>query len=545
MKFDDNQFGGVLPTSIGNLSSLLVELYFGYNRIYGVVPETLERYTNLNSLSIDGNLFTGNIPSFFSRLRYLQMMSLSGNSFSGRIPSSFGNLTRLIFLNLAANKLSGSIPPSIGNCKNLQYLDFSRNGLTGTIPNEVFDLSSLSLLLNLSQNSLTGSLPVNIGELKNINALDVSENRIFGEIPTTIGSCESIEYLSLKGNSFQGVLPSTLASLKGLTHLDLSQNNFSGTIPKDLQNLRFLSYFNASFNDLEGEMPTNGVFGNASVISVMGNKKLCGGVPELQLQPCPPAKAKKHGISHAMKIIVIIISIFLGLVLPSLLAVYWKRKSKKMPPAEELDPFSLSKVSYNLLYEGTRGFSPTNLIGSGSFGSVYRGILNHDERAVAIKVFNLQHRGASRSFIAECMALKNARHRNLVKIITSCSSIDYHGNDFKAMVFEFMENSSLEEWLHLKKDDESQLKKFNILHRLNIAIDVASALHYLHFECEPSIAHCDLKPSNVLLDNDMVAHVGDFGLARILSTSNGISQNQSSTIGLKGSVGYAPPGYNC
>ncbi|POO03536.1 Serine/threonine protein kinase [Trema orientale] len=545
LDFSSNQFGGVLPASIANLSSLLIRLSFAYNQIHGVIPQTLEKYTNLNYLSMEDNLFTGTIPSSFGKLQQIQTLYLSRNGFSGQIPSSFGNLTRLIYLNLKANYLNGSIPPSIGGCKNMQYLDVSQNSLSGAIPKEVINLLSLSLLLDLSQNSLSGTLPINLGNLKNINALDFSKNNLSGEIPTTIGDCESLEYLSLKGNSFQGFIPSTLGSLRGLTHLDLSQNNFSGTIPKGPQNLRFLLYFNASFNDLEGEMPTKGVFSNASAISVIENSKLCGGVPELQLPACPDAKKTKHGISHAIKLLLIIISVVLGLIFPGLLLLYWKRNSKGMPPTEELDPFHLSKVSYKMLYDGTGGFSPTNLIGSGSFGSVYKGILNPDERAVAIKVFNLQHLGASKSFRAECMALKNARHRNLVKIITSCSSIDYHGNDFKAMIFEFVENSSLEKWLHPEKNSENKFKKFGILHRLNIATNVASALHYLHFECEPPIVHCDLKPSNVLLDSDMVAHVGDFGLARILSTTNNISQNQSSTIGLKGSVGYAPPGYNC
>ena len=123
-----------------------------------------------------------------------------------------------------------------------------------------------------------------VGILKNINQLDVSENKLTGEIPRAISDCLSFEYLYLQGNLFQGTLTPSLASLRGLQFLDLSQNNLSMSIPKDLQKLSLLQYLNLSFNNLEGEVPTEGIFRNASNISVNGNKKLCGGIPELLLQ---------------------------------------------------------------------------------------------------------------------------------------------------------------------------------------------------------------------------------------------------------------------
>ena len=199
-----------------------------------------------------------------------------------------------------------------------------------------------------------------------------------------------------------------------------------------------------------------------------------------------------------------------------------------------------------MLYRATNEFSPSNLVGSGSFGSVYKGVLHPEETLVAIKVLNLQRKGASKSFMAECNVLRNIRHRNLVKILTCCSSMDYSGNQFKALVFEYMTNGSLDIWLHPKVDIEDQSRDvLSVLQRLNVAIDVASALDYLHNHSVQPIIHCDLKPSNILLDNDMVAHVSDFGLARLLSTITDSSQKQTSTIGIKGSIGYAAPGNIC
>jgi serine/threonine protein kinase len=166
--------------------------------------------------------------------------------------------------------------------------------------------------------------------------------------------------------------------------------------------------------------------------------------------------------------------------------------------------------------------------------------------AVAVKVLNLLRRGASKSFLAECTALINIRHRNLVRVITACSSIDFQGNDFKAVVYELMPNASLEEWLHSthhQPNNAHEPRSLNLTQRLDISIDVANALDYLHHHCHTPIVHCDLKPSNVLLDGDMTASVGDFGLARLQPEVPGqLSSDQTSSIGLKGTIGYAAPG---
>ncbi|CAK9155215.1 unnamed protein product [Ilex paraguariensis] len=507
LDLDGNNFGGELPNSIGNFSHQLTELGLGRNQISGIIPQDSK------------DLPTCTIPSNLGKLQRLQQLLLYGNRLSGQIPPSLGNLSQMYSLFLAINRLEGNIPSSIGNCQNLQMLELSQNRLTGIIPKDVMSFSSLSKHLNLSQNSLNGSLPQEVGKLRNINTLDISNNKLSGEIPGTIGDCSSLEYLNMQGNLFEGTIPLTLASLKGIQHLDLSGNNMSGEIPKDLGSLRFLQYLNLSFNELEGEVPTKGVFKNASAISVVGNTKLCGGILELNLPPCP-TNVKKHGRPKAFKIGIIVGSVVL---------------------------FSMLMMSFGALCfwrkERTR-FSSGNLIGSGSFGSVYKGSLQQGkERLVAVKVLELEKSGASKSFAAECRALRNIRHRNLVKILSYCSSIDSKGNEFKALVYEFMENGSLDSWLHPEIVEVNTLRTLNLLQRLNIAIDVSSALHYLHNHCETPVIHCDLKPSNILLDNDLTAHVGDFGLARLHSgKTNDILQQQNSSIGVKGSIGYAAPG---
>jgi serine/threonine protein kinase len=165
---------------------------------------------------------------------------------------------------------------------------------------------------------------------------------------------------------------------------------------------------------------------------------------------------------------------------------------------------------------------------------------------VAVKVLNLQQAGASRSFEAECEALRCIRHRNLVKVITVCSSIDSRGGDFKALVFEFLPNGNLDQWLYKQLEGDNEPKVLDLNERLQIAVDVASALDYLHHHKPFPIVHCDLKPSNIILDGDMVAHVGDFGLARFLQEEHSDKLDKStSRNAIRGTIGYVAPGlYN-
>ncbi|XP_043694517.1 probable LRR receptor-like serine/threonine-protein kinase At3g47570 [Telopea speciosissima] len=535
-----NGFTGPIPNFKANLSTQLSMLYLGENQISGTIPAGIENLVNLTELSMEANFLQGNIPFVIGELPKLQRLFMGGNGLLGQIPSSIGNLTLLYELHLEYNSLNGTIPSSIGNCQQLQYLTLSNNSLQGPVPKQLFLISSFSISLDLSYNSLLGPLPIEIGNLKSLSKLDISNNKLSGEIPSSIGDCMSLEYLYMGDNLFEGTIPQSFSLLKGLQDLDLSHNNLSGQIPKDLQNLLALQSLNLSFNNLDGEVPTKGIFENASAIFVNGNDKLCGGIAELHLPACT-----KREKSNAFKIVLVIISVILGfLLISSFLTLYWIRRSKSKPPSTSLISDRFLNLSYKELFQATGGFSSANFIGSGSFGSVYKGIIDKDETIVAVKVLNLQNPRAYKSFIAECEALRNIRHRNLVKILTSCSSLDSTGKDFKALVYEFMPNGSLDDWLHLPMEANNHSRSLSRLQRLNIAIDVASALDYLHYHCYATIVHCDLKPSNILLDSDMTAHVNDFGLARLLlETYDNSSQAQTSTIGIKGSIGYAAPEY--
>nr|XP_027110813.1 receptor kinase-like protein Xa21 isoform X1 [Coffea arabica] len=537
-----NQLKGVLPSNIGNLSQFFRMLSLGDNHIYGGIPSVLGNLVSLDNLILEGNQLTGSIPSTIGNLQKLQMLALDSNKLSGKIPDSLGNLSLMNKLYLGGNMLDGTIPPSLGNCQGLLFLELSQNNLSGFIPKEIFGISSLSIYLGLSNNHLSGTLPLEVGNLENLAEFDASENQLSGELPETLGSCSSLESLSLAGNLFEGSIPKFLSSMRAIQILDLSRNNFSGQIPHFLEELA-IKTLNLSYNDFVGKVPKKGVFANASAISVVGNRRLCGGIFQLQLPKCRILRDSKKHKKPLRVIIPIIIPtsiVFLGVIL---ISIFRQRSLKKRSYETCLSGGLFLKLNYKQLLQATNGFSAENLVGVGSFGSVYKGNLNEERNlTVAVKVFNLLHHGAFKSFCAECEVLRNIRHRNLVKIITSCSSLDVQGNEFKALVYEFMPNGSLDNWLHSwEEDQQNKSGRPNLLQRINVAIDVACALDYLHHHCHAEIVHCDLKPSNILLDNDLTAHVGDFGLAKFLQSP--LNLQESSSAGIRGTIGYVAPEY--
>ncbi|KAL0441692.1 UNVERIFIED_CONTAM: putative LRR receptor-like serine/threonine-protein kinase [Sesamum radiatum] len=519
LDISDNFLTGSLPHSVANLSSQLSYMSIGRNMIHGTIPSGIGNLIGLSSLSLVFNLF------------------------SGPIPSSIGGLTKLEEINLSANRnnISGTIPPSLGNCSKLLVLDLSDNNLNGSIPREIMSQSYVFGYLDLSNNNLSGSIPSELSTLRNLEELHLSNNRLSGLVPNTISSCISLQYLHLDGNSFHGEIPEGLSSLKGLQELDLSRNNFSGLIPSFLGDLS-LANLNLSFNKLRGPVPVEGVFRNVSAVSLEENFELCGGILELKLPPCPSTNPKKKNSHIPLKIIVPVSvsgAIFIAVVAFSYIFIQCKTEPRSDTYTSPFESH-FRRLSYGDLLRATNGFSEANMVGSGRFGSVYKGIIGNGNTTVAVKVLNLHVRGANKSFKRECNVLRGVRHRNLLKILSISVSIDYQGNDFTALIYQFKANGSLEKWLH---QDTESTRYLTLIQRLNIAIDVASAVEYLHNGTGSAIVHGDLKPSNILLDDDMTAHVGDFGLAKVISNvSSNFAADESHSVAVKGTIGYIAPG---
>ncbi|CAN4090327.1 unnamed protein product [Withania somnifera] len=449
LEVGSNPLNGVLPNSIGNLSSTIESLYLADAHISGFIPIGIGNMSGLTTLDFQINNLTGNIPPEIGKLKQLQGLSLTNNKLQGHIPGEVCHLSNLVQLYLGDNELTGMIPECFGNLSMLQKIYLDSNKLSSKFPLSLWKMSGL-LSLSVSRNSIKGEVPSDIGELKAILDLDLSGNHFRGMIPSRLGDLQTLQYLDL------------------LEFLDLSTNALSGTIPKSLEKLSHLRRINVSFNDLGGQIPSGGVFANSTLQSFLGNRGLCG----MHILEVPACSITNLGQQPKLKVVVlkIVTPVIISSFLIFLSVSIWITKRRRNESQKMWKRYRRS------------------------------GLINYAEKC---------------------------RHRNLVSVITTCSS-DY----IRAFVLQFMPNGSLENWLY-KEDCH-----LNLLQRVTVMHDVAMAMEYLHHGNDTPIIHCDLKPANILLDEDMVAHVGDFGISKILAVSKSVAHTET-----LGTLGYIAPEY--
>ncbi|XP_059287529.1 probable LRR receptor-like serine/threonine-protein kinase At3g47570 isoform X2 [Lycium ferocissimum] len=521
--FYRNPLDGVLPASVGNFSDSL-EMFEGQScKLKGVIPEEVGNLTGVIKMILFNNKLTGHIPKAVQGMLNLQELYLQSNKIEGTIPTVICNLKHLGALDLSGNRFSGSVPPCIGNVTSVRQLYLDSNRLSSRLPASLGSLQDL-IEFNVSSNLLIGKIPSDIGNLKVATLIDLSKNDFSGEIPKTLGGLDRLIKLSLAHNRLDGLIPDPFGKMLALEFLDMCKNNLSGEIPKSLEALVYLKYLNISFNELSGEIPTGGPFANFTSQSFISNNALCGDF-KFHVPPCIINSCKRK---KAILVLYIPLGVGLLFLTVSLACIFLRlRKKKKNAGQAELSlENGHERISYYELKQATEDFNESNLLGYGGFSMVYKGILK-DGTLFAAKVFNAQLEGSFKSFDTECEMLRNLRHRNLTKVITSCSNID-----FKALVLEYMPNGTLEKWLY------SHNFFLDMLQRLDIMIDVASAMDYLHNGYSRPVVHCDLKPSNVLLDQDMVGHVSDFGIAKLLGAGEDFVQTKTIAT-----IGYIAPEY--
>ncbi|KAL8134116.1 hypothetical protein AgCh_009255 [Apium graveolens] len=525
LTISENYLYGFIPNSVGNLSTFLHYFEAYESNIKGEIPLQIGNLSGIQALELYGNELTGIIPTTIGRLTEMRRLTLSRNGLQGSLPNELCNMKNIAELNISQNRLSGSIPTCMGDLITLEKLSLDSNRLTSNIPSNFWSLVKL-ISLNLSSNLLIGNITSDIGNLNIATQIDLSRNQLSGDIPSTIGNAQVLNFLSLADNNLQGPIPKSFSNLKGLEFLDLSTNNLSGEIPESLGTIRYLEYLNVSYNMLQGEIPTTGSFANFLADS-FAHMALFG-APWLNVPRCKSQKVPKSRSKFVHLLKYILPPTFL-VILTSCVVYIWVSKYKRnrsKPGETESSLVSWRRFSHYDLQRATESFSERNLLGRGGFASVFKGTLS-DGTTTAVKVFDMQCEKSMKSFDCESEVFVNIRHRNLLKIISSCTNFE-----FRALVLEYMPNGSLDKWLHLHN------YCLDTLQRINIMIDVANALEYLHYGQATTIVHCDLKPSNVLLDEDMIAHVSDFGIAKLLGEEEFRAQTQT-----LGTIGYMAPEY--
>jgi kinase len=553
-----NFLSGEIPTSIGLLPKLYDIRLFG-NRLTGVLPENLGNYSRLWNLEVDDNRLSGQIPPHLCSGKNLVSVVMFNNNFSGEIPSSLTDCNTLNNIQLYKNRFSGEFPSKIWSIANLNEILIHDNEFSGTLPKKLpWNLTRLEIcnnhftgeipsfaerlqVLKASSNSFNGELPGNLTGISNLQELSLSSNQINGSIPHSIQVFKSLTIFNLSNNKLTGSIPDSIGSLPVLTTLDLSSNKLSGSIPVEINNLK-LNLLNLSANQLSDMLPQS-LENQAYSQSFLSNPGLCSNPnspSKLNLPICHVTMSNSNKLSQ--KLIVILSSlgfvVLIGIGVVGILLFQAQRKKNTTDYDETAWKMtSFHKVDFRDQYHIIQGLKEENVIGCGGSGKVYQISLNNDEeQRVAVKRIFVGHKmdnSLEKNFNAEVSILGQIRHANIVKLLCCIAS-----TDSKLLVYEYMENSSLDRWLY-GKERMNGSQPLDWPTRLVIAIDAAKGLCYMHHSYSQPIMHRDIKSSNILLDMKFRAKVADFGLARVLEKSG----EPETVTAIQGSFGYMAPGY--
>jgi len=195
---------------------------------------------------------------------------------------------------------------------------------------------------------------------------------------------------------------------------------------------------------------------------------------------------------------------------------------------KEHGPLPITRHNYSEIKKMTNSFK--SKLGQGGFGSVYKGKL-HDGRVVAVKILG-ESRGNGQEFINEVASISTTSHVNIVRLLGFC----FDGSK-RALIYEFMPNGSLDKFIYKEKSSLQVVHQLDCKILYNIAVGIARGLEYLHRGCNTKILHFDIKPHNILLDENFSPKISDFGLAKICPRK----ESAVSITGARGTIGYIAP----
>ncbi|XP_068651521.1 LRR receptor-like serine/threonine-protein kinase RGI5 [Aristolochia californica] len=585
LQLDKNQLSGSIPWQIGDLKYLQSFFLWG-NSISGTIPAAFGNCSELYALDLSKNKLTGSIPEEIFGLKKLSKLLLLGNSLSGGLPRSVSNCQSLVRLRLGENQLSGQIPKDIGQLQNLVFLDLYTNHFSDSLPAEIANISVLELL-DVHNNHLTGEVPPQLGELVNLEQLDLSHNSFTGEIPSCFGNFTYLNKLILSNNLLSGPLPNSIKYLQKLTLLDLSYNSFSGPIPLEIGSitsltisldlswngftgeipeavsgltqlqsldishnhfyggigvlglLSSLTSLNISFNNFSGPIPVTPFFRTLSANSFLENPKLC---QSFDGSTCSSALAHRTGL-RSVKAVALICVIVGAMTMLVFAAWIWLSRNRRPFCERSSDSSSTSAGINDFSYPWT--FIPfqklnfnidnildclkdENVLGKGCSGIVYKAGMPNGEIIAVKKLWKTKKEEEPvDAFASEIQILGHIRHRNIVRLLGYCSN-----KCVKLLLYNYISNGNLQQLLQENRNLDWET-------RYKIAVGCAQGLAYLHHDCVPAILHRDVKCNNILLDSRYEAYLADFGLAKLMNSSN--FHHAMSRVA--GSYGYIAPEY--
>ncbi|KAK8618652.1 hypothetical protein V6N13_132637 [Hibiscus sabdariffa] len=580
LRLEGNSFEGPIPSSFENLASL-TSLRIGgiYNGSSSL--DFVRNLKNLTDLVLRNVMLTGTLPSYITELQSLQKLDLSFNNLTGPIPRDLFNMNSLIYLFLGNNSLSGSIPSQ--KSETLQTIDLSYNLLSGNLPSWVNSGLQLNLVANnftlTSSNRrflaglecLQRSFPCNRNAPRYANfsincggpqmtpdgILFEADNSTLGAAKIHVTSTQkwAVSNAGLFADrENQQYVQNSLAQVRETGFADRSSQSWTGLgrriFDVYIQGTRRLRDFdiskeaggveraitrnftaNVTGNHLEIHLfwagkgscctPERGYYGpSVSAISVVPNfRPTVSGIP-----PGNPKEKNNTALIAGVTVPVVALALILIFAI-----IYVKRKREEDNEEEVLLGISPrpNTFSYSELKAATEDFSPSNKLGEGGFGPVYKGTLA-DGRVVAVKQLSVASNQGKEQFVTEIATISAVQHRYLVKLYGCCI-----GGNRRLLVLEYLVNKSLDQALWGE----------NVLHldwptRFNICLSTARGLAYLHEDSRPRIVHRDVKASNILLDEELCPKISDFGLAKLYDDTK-----THLTTRAAGTIGYLAPEY--
>ncbi|TVU20523.1 hypothetical protein EJB05_36736, partial [Eragrostis curvula] len=351
-----------------------------------------------------------------------------------------------------------------------------------------------------------------------------------------VSSPPRITHINLSFSGLKGDISSSFANLMAVESVNMSHNNLTGSIPDALSQLPSLKILDLTDNQLSGSIPPGllkRIQDGSLNLRYANNPNLCANADSCQTQATEGKRSKsKLAIFIAVPValvVVIVSAVVLVFCLP--------RRKKRGSTSNSLKPqitttsalhLNNRRFTYGELETITNNFQ--TVLGRGGFGYVYHGIMENGTQ-VAVKLRSESSDQGTREFLAEAQILARIHHRNLVSMIGYCNDGDY-----MALVYEYMPEGTLQEHIGGNGRDRRYLTWSQ---RLRIAFESAQGLEYLHRGCNPPLIHRDVKPTNILLNENLEAKIADFGLSKDFDCKN----DHVSTNMLVGTPGYLDPEY--